>query len=193
MPLSAMAQSLWIKGAEDGAGWVTSRTDGVLFLLVHFAVLNKESDICCFVSGVGWELLSYIQIFLQELCLAVSRYSFMLMSKRPGLLLWCRINMCCTHQGDIPCGAWGGIAEAGGFFPHFPFPRGACYFWCLVYPRQNKINLFEVIAVLFSGSRSWCDVGTWLWGLFPNPVLVAKQLPNVAFWSADVAETFQCR
>lgn len=31
--------------------------DGVLFLLGHFAVLNKESDICCFVSGVGVALL----------------------------------------------------------------------------------------------------------------------------------------
>lgn len=97
-------------------------------------------------------------------------------------------STCCTHQGDIPCGAWGGIAEVGGFFPGFPFPRGTCYFWCLVYPRQNKIYLFEVMAVLFGGSRSWCDVGTWLWGPFPNPVLVAKQLPNVAFWLADVAQ-----
>lgn len=57
-----------------------------------------------------------------------------------------------------------------------------------MYPRQNKIYLFEVMAVLFGGSRSWCDVGTWLWGPFPNPVLVAKQLPNVAFWLADVAQ-----
>lgn len=56
--------------------------------------------------------------------------------------------MCCTHQGDIPCGAWRGIAEADSFFPDFPFPKGACYFWCFVYPRQNKIYLFEVVAVL---------------------------------------------
>lgn len=146
-----------------------------------------------FVGGVKWELLSYIQIFPKELCLAVSRYSFVPMSKRRVLLPWCSINMCCTHQGDIPCGAWGGIAEVGGFFPGFPFPRGACYFWCLVYPRQDKIYLFEVMAVLFGGNRSWCDVGTWLWGPFPNPVLVAKQLPNVAFWLADVAQSFQCR
>lgn len=143
-----------------------------------------------FVGDVGWELLSYIQIFSTRTVLGSEQTQFNVTSKRP-VLLCCRINMCCTHQGDIPCGAWRGIAEAGGFFPHFPFPKGACYFWCLVYPRQNKIYLFEVIAVLFGRRGSWCDVGTWLWGLFP--VLVAKQLPNVAFWSADVAESFQCR
>lgn len=51
VPLSAMAQSLRKKRAEHGAGWVTSRTDGVLFFLGLFAVLIKESDVCCF---CGW-------------------------------------------------------------------------------------------------------------------------------------------
>lgn len=76
VPLSAMAQSLRKKGAEDGAGWVTSRTDGVLFLLGFFAVLIKESDVCCFVGGVGWELLSYIQIFSTRTMLGSEQIQF---------------------------------------------------------------------------------------------------------------------
>lgn len=69
------------------------------------------------------------------------------------------INMRCTCWGEVPSGARGTPAEVGGFFPGFPSPRGACYFWCLVYPRQNKIYVFQVIAVLFGGSRSWFNVG----------------------------------
>lgn len=54
--------------------------------------------------------------------------------------------MCCTCQRDIPFGAWGGIDEVGGFFPGFVSPEGACYFWCLECPRQNKTDTFQVEA-----------------------------------------------
>lgn len=40
------------------------------------------------------------------------------------------------------------------------------------------------------GSRGWFNVGAQLWEQFPNPVLVAKGSPNVAFGSADAAEEF---
>lgn len=116
---------------------------------------------CLLLLSMVWseELLSYIQIFPKRAVCHSEQYSFVLMSKWCVLLLLCMINMRCTCWGEVPSGARGTPAEVGGFFPGFPSPRGACYFWCLVYPRQNKIYVFQVIAVLFGGSRSWFNVG----------------------------------
>lgn len=36
---------------------------------------------------------------------------------------------------DAPCV---GIAGADSFFPGFPSLTGACYFWCLLCPKQKK-------------------------------------------------------
>lgn len=57
-------------------------------------------------------------------------------------------------------------------------------------------HIFQVIAVLEAGgetAQARFNVGSQLWGQFSNPALVAERLPNVVFWSADVAESFQCQ
>lgn len=60
-------------------------------------------------------------------------------------------------------------------------------------PGKTK-HIFQVIAVLEAGGESAqarFNVGSQLWGQFSNPVLAAERFPNVVFWSADVAESFQ--
>jgi len=104
-------------------------------------------------------LLSYTLIFPKRAVFHSEQYSFVLVSKRCVLLPLCGISMRCTCQENVPSGAWGGIAEVGDFLPDFPSPRGACYFWCLVCPRQNKMHIFQAVAVLLGGSRSWFNVG----------------------------------
>lgn len=105
---------------------------------------------------------------------------------------------CCA---GLPC-----VAHVGEMFPLEPeegLLKWVASFQVSFLPKQlvisgvshvpGKINIFQAIAVLFGGSRSWFNAGAQLWREFSNPALVAKQLPNVTFWSADVDKSFHCR
>ena len=130
-------------GVETALCWPDQRIGCLLLLWMVW------SESCFLIS----------RFFPKELCFTVS--SIVLCLCPSGVSSRCAGLTCVAHVGEtFPLGAWGGIAEVGSFFPGFPSPKGACYFWCFVCPRQNKRYLFQVIAVLFRGSRSWFNVGT---------------------------------
>lgn len=92
---------------------------------------------CCLDWGIWCLLLlwvewggscSYIHIFSIRTVLGSEQIHLCLCPS--GLSSFCGVgSTCVAHTREtFPMEPGEGIAEAGGFFPDFPFPRGACYF-----------------------------------------------------------------